>query len=107
MNQPFSYTPPLLMTRNTSHSDSIDLFSIAQQTIIEAGFVPDFPAPVVAEVRSIAAEPAPIPPESSTQDLRRLLWSSIDDKRSRDIDQVEYAEMLSGGDTRLLIDIAD
>jgi exoribonuclease-2 len=107
MNQPFSYTPSLLMAKNTSQSNSIDLFSIAQQTMIEAGFVPDFPLPVVAEVRSIVAERVTIPPESSTQDLRELLWSSIDDKRSRDLDQVEYAETLSDGDTRLLVGIAD
>ena len=75
--------------------------------MIEAGFVPDFPRPVVAEVRSIVAERVTIPPESSTQDLRGLLWSSIDDKRSRDLDQVEYAETLSDGDTRLLVGIAD
>src|SRR5882672_10917109 len=95
------------MPQNTSHSDSIDLFSIAEQTMIEAGFVPDFPRPVVAEVRSIVAERATIPPESSTQDLRELLWSSIDDKRTRDLDQVEYAEVTPGGDTRLLVGIAD
>jgi exoribonuclease-2 len=75
--------------------------------MIEAGFVPDFPPPVVAEVRSIVAERVTIPPESSIRDLRELLWSSIDDKRSRDLDQVEYAETLSGGNTRLLVGIAD
>ncbi len=48
-----------------------------------------------------------IPANSATQDLRKLLWSSIDDKKTRDLDQVEYAEIVSGGDTRLLVGIAD
>jgi exoribonuclease-2 len=39
--------------------------------------------------------------------LRSLLWSSIDNDSSRDLDQVEYAENLPDGTTRLLIGIAD
>ncbi|HET6891457.1 MAG TPA: RNB domain-containing ribonuclease [Pyrinomonadaceae bacterium] len=45
--------------------------------------------------------------DPSVQDLRELLWSSIDDAKTRDLDQVEYAEELSGGDMRVLIGIAD
>ena len=45
--------------------------------------------------------------DPSIQDLRQLLWSSIDDAKTRDLDQVEYAEELSSGDTRVLIGIAD
>src|SRR6185295_2106871 len=41
------------------------------------------------------------------KDLRNLLWSSIDDAKTRDLDQVEYAERLPNGDTRLLVGIAD
>jgi VacB/RNase II family 3'-5' exoribonuclease len=43
----------------------------------------------------------------SAKDLRGLLWSSIDNNTSRDLDQVEYAEALAGGETRLLVGIAD
>ena len=94
------------MTKNASHSDSIDLLSIAHQTMIEAGFVPDFPRPVADEAHSIVAGGAAIP-VNLAPDLRELLWSSIDDKRSRDLDQIEYAEINPGGDIRLLIGIAD
>ena len=97
----------LLMTKNAFHSESIDLFAIAHQTMIEAGFVPDFPGPVAREVRSTVAGSPTIPANSAAQDLRELLWSSIDDKRTRDLDQVEYAEIIPGGDTRLLVGIAD
>src|SRR5882762_5011170 len=94
------------MTRNASHSHSVDLFAIAHESMIEAGFVPDVPGAVVSEVRSIVAAPESARDES-VKDLRELLWSSIDDARSRDLDQVEYAEALAGGDTRLLVGIAD
>ena len=94
------------MSKNTSHSRSVDLFAIAHESMIEAGFVPDFPDAAVSEVRSIVATPAN-PADPSLKDMRELLWSSIDDAKSRDLDQVEYAEALAGGDTRLLVGIAD
>jgi len=95
------------MSKNTSQANSLDLFAIARQTMIEAGFVPDFPRQVVEEVRAIVGRRAIVPANSSAHDLRNLLWSSIDDKRSRDLDQVEYAERLPGDDARLLVGIAD
>ena len=55
----------------------------------------------------MVAGPRRFSAKSAAQDLRELLWSSIDDKRTRDLDQVEYAEIIPGGDTRLLIGIAD
>jgi exoribonuclease-2 len=74
--------------------------------MIEEGFLPDFSGAVKLEVAALASKP----PHSSApdvRDLRALIWSSIDDSRSRDLDQVEYAEALANGDTRLLIGIAD
>jgi VacB/RNase II family 3'-5' exoribonuclease len=94
------------MSKQASHSHSVDLFAIAHDSMIEAGFEPDFPSAVGAEVRAIVANSAN-PAAESAKDLRELLWSSIDNSSSRDLDQVEYAEALAGGDTRLLIGIAD
>ena len=74
--------------------------------MIEAGFVPDYSTAVRNEVQDLETKTLPSP-TSSARDLRALLWSSIDDSKSRDLDQVEYAEALVGGDTRLLIGIAD
>jgi VacB/RNase II family 3'-5' exoribonuclease len=71
------------------------------------GFEPNFPSDAVAEVRAIESEFKAEDVEEGMQDLRDLLWSSIDNASSRDLDQIEYAEQLDNGDIRILIGIAD
>jgi exoribonuclease-2 len=73
--------------------------------MIDNGLEPDFPPAVKEEVRQILG--VIDPPESDVRDLRHLLWSSIDNRTSKDLDQVEYAEQLPGGDIRLLVGISD
>ena len=102
----FGYTPGTLMARQNSHAKSVDLFAIAHQSMLDAGFYPDFGGAVKSEVNSLEGKPAEFSADSG-RDLRALLWSSIDDSKSRDLDQVEYAEPLSNGDTRLMVGIAD
>jgi VacB/RNase II family 3'-5' exoribonuclease len=72
--------------------------------MLEAGFQPDFPPEVVREVqiRKLAMDAG-----TAARDLRSLLWSSIDNDSSRDLDQVEYVEKLPDGTMRLLVGIAD
>jgi VacB/RNase II family 3'-5' exoribonuclease len=74
--------------------------------MLDAGFRPDFPADVLQEVQ-LLKQGAPKGNEPAVRDLRSLLWSSIDNDSSRDLDQVEYVEKLPGGATRLLVGIAD
>ncbi len=93
------------MTNNSS-IESLDLSSIAHQTMIDAGFLPDVPPSVSNELRSIEARTS-LSSDSAAKDLRALLWSSIDNSTSRDLDQVEYAESLPNGDIRLMVGIAD
>lgn len=77
----------------------------ARQVMIENGFEPDFPPAVEEEVQSITDGRNPI--SQSVRDMREILWSSIDNKTSRDLDQIEFAEKLGNGDIRLLVGIAD
>src|SRR6267154_1651930 len=95
------------MTRNISGSGSFDLVGIARRAMIDNGFEPAIPRSVVEELQSLQTRPQPATLDSLTQDLRSLLWSSIDDRKSRDLDQVEYAEKLPSGDIRVLVGIAD
>jgi VacB/RNase II family 3'-5' exoribonuclease len=81
-----------------------DLHAIARRAVADAGFEPDFPAEVKRELsESKGVTPAPGP---GVRDMRGLLWSSIDNRESRDLDQVEYAEKMEGG-FRVLVGIAD
>lgn len=78
---------------------------IAHRLMQEAGFVPDLPPAAAAEAQRIAPwRPAP---GDGRRDLRGLLWSSIDNPESRDLDQIEYAEPLPGGAIRILVGIAE
>src|SRR5216683_779002 len=98
---------------NNAHPTHVDLEAMAQQIMLAHGFEPDFPAPVQQQLADIRARP-PLPVSSSNsaagsnlRDLRHLLWSSIDNDTSRDLDQIEYAERLNDGQYRVLIGIAD
>jgi len=92
---------------NHSNAQALDLLAMAHQTMIDAGFVPDEPQPVLDELNAIASRTQSTPPDNATRDLRALLWSSIDDRKSRDLDQVEHAESLPNADVRLRVGIAD
>jgi exoribonuclease-2 len=69
--------------------------------MIEHGFSPDFPPAVRQQLAGIPSQP-----DSSLRDLRALLWSSIDNDDSRDLDQIEWAEQTAQG-IRVLVGIAD
>jgi VacB/RNase II family 3'-5' exoribonuclease len=81
-----------------------DLRAVARQAMIDEGFNPDPDPAVRAEVQTLGRLSDT---GAKLTDLRETLWSSIDNDDTRDLDQVEYAEALAGGDSRLLIAIAD
>jgi exoribonuclease-2 len=82
-----------------------DLRAIARRAMIDRGLLPDFSPAVVAEIAGLA-EPA-VERASSIRDLRGLLWVSIDNDDSRDLDQLSFAEPAGAGATRVLVAIAD
>src|SRR5579871_1343705 len=78
----------------------------AHQAMLDGGFHPDVPADVLGEIAALKQKPLNAP-DAKIQDLRALLWSSIDNESSRDLDQVEYVEKHPDGGIRLLVGIAD
>src|SRR5579864_7670219 len=83
-----------------------DLFAAAHQEMIAEGFHPDFPPAVDQQVTALKSR-APAAMNGEVRDLRSLLWSSIDNDTSRDLDQAEVAERVSGGGIRVLVAVAD
>jgi VacB/RNase II family 3'-5' exoribonuclease len=94
-------------TMNNSRANHIDLQAAARQTMLEHGFEPEFPAAAQQELSELRAHPPQVAPGGDVRDLRSVLWSSIDNDTSRDLDQIEFAERLANGDTRVLVAIAD
>ncbi len=91
------------MHANPTH---LDLQATAKQVMQEHGFNPDFPAEVTTQLASLNCQSS-LAPGKDVRDLRNLLWSSIDNDTSRDLDQVEVAERVSNGDVKVLVGIAD
>ena len=96
------------MTIDSSHPRGLDLKALAEEIMREHGFQPEFPpaardelARVLAQSQLATRSPQPV------RDLRSLVWSSIDNDTSRDLDQIEVAESLPNGEVRVLIGIAD
>src|SRR5271156_5159272 len=92
---------------NDPHSSSVNLQTIARQVMQAAGFAPDFPPEVPKQLADIRAHPPQLVPSDKVRDLRNLLWSSIDNDTSKDLDQIEVAERLPNGDVKVMIGIAD
>jgi VacB/RNase II family 3'-5' exoribonuclease len=88
-----------------SSHQPFDLVAAARRSLTEHGFEPDYPPQVQQELAALETHPPKTNP--SAEDLRNLLWSSIDNDTSRDLDQIEYAETLPDGRSRVLIGIAD
>ncbi len=69
------------------------------------GLDPEYSSAALAEAN--AAKVAPLDAAGEIQDLRNLLWSSIDNDESLDLDQIEVADGLPGGQAKLRVGIAD
>jgi VacB/RNase II family 3'-5' exoribonuclease len=91
---------------HSNHPAHFNLVAAAHAAMIQNGFQPDFPAGTETELEQIKAQP-PAQPADGVVDLRNLLWSSIDNDTSKDLDQIEWAEQLPNGLIRVLIGVAD
>ena len=87
------------------------LQGIAQRAMLERGLLPDFSAAALAELDGIQA-PAGVNGESAgdpsgIRDLTDLLWASIDNDDSRDLDQLTVAEAMPGDKVKIRVAVAD
>ncbi|MDE2180731.1 MAG: RNB domain-containing ribonuclease, partial [candidate division NC10 bacterium] len=90
---------------HTGQGHRHDLQAIARRAMLARGLLPDF-APAVVRELSDLTRPATAPTRS-IRDLRSLLWCSIDNDDSRDLDQLTVAEPLGGGAVKILVAVAD
>ncbi len=81
------------------------LQSIARRAMVERGLLPDLSPEALAELAGIQAPAAA--KDEDTRDLTGLLWASIDNDDSRDLDQLTVAEALPGDKVRVLVAVAD
>ena len=97
----------LFSAMNNSRPSSLNLQAMARQVMLAHGFEPDFPPGTQQQLADISAHPPQLAPSDKVRDLRGLLWSSIDNDTSRDLDQIEAAERLPNGDIKVMVGIAD
>ena len=94
------------MANHHAHPSHFNLVTAAHETMIEHGFQPEFPSGTDGQLETIRAA-AGNSADPGLQDLRSLLWSSIDNDTSKDLDQIEWAEQLADGRIRVLVGVAD
>jgi exoribonuclease-2 len=94
------------MNTNNKYHRSI-LQSIAHRAMLERGLLPDFPPEALAELARLQIPKEKAEGSPGIRDLRDLLWASIDNDDSRDLDQLTVAEALSTNEVKILVAIAD
>jgi exoribonuclease-2 len=94
---------------HTTQGSRAILVRLAERTMVERGLLPGFSREVMAELQTLREPEPPRVPDSTARvrDLRALLWCSIDNDDSRDLDQLTVAADGPGGSVRILVAIAD
>lgn len=87
-------------------SSNVDLEILAWETMKRYGFNPSYPRQVIREAEAVK-EGVPEDNAPARADLRKLMWSSIDNYDSMDLDQIEYCERGPDGEIHVKVAIAD
>src|SRR6267154_1355201 len=82
-----------------------DLERVARQAMLARGLLPDFDAAALKQLAEICSPQIEI--GADIRDLRNLLWCSIDNDDSRDLDQLTVSEEVEQGGIKILIAVAD
>ena len=78
---------------------------VALKALVEKGFETTFPRHVIEELQKIQG-PA-VYKNDYAKEQRHLIWCSIDNEDSRDIDQLSYAEQLPDKKVKVMVAVAD
>lgn len=84
----------------------VDLHKIARMAMDKYGFIPDYPKIVINQVEKMD-ESIKENRGDKVVDLTHLLWSSIDNIDTEDLDQIEYCEEEEDGSIHVKVAIAD
>jgi exoribonuclease-2 len=94
------------MSSTPVSSHGFNLSAAAHAEMLRDGFHPDFEPALQQQLNAVRAAASDRLKTAGAEDLRSLLWSSIDNDTSRDLDQIEWAERTPQG-IRVLVGIAD
>ena len=99
------------MPAHTHQQHRAILQRIAHRAMLERGLLPTFSAAASAELQTMQA-PAVASRDaggdaSGIRDLTDLVWASIDNDDSRDLDQLTVADTLAGDTARIRVAVAD
>jgi VacB/RNase II family 3'-5' exoribonuclease len=97
------------------HADELKhrtiLENLADQAMIDRGLLPDFSPEALAELdilqQQAAQNDGQLKSADGIRDLRHLLWASIDNDDSRDLDQLTVAEAMPDGKVKILVAVSD
>ncbi len=81
------------------------LQGIAERAMLERGLLPDFSPEALTELSSLQAAAATS--GDNARDMSDLLWASIDNDDSLDLDQLTVAEAMPGDRAKILVAVAD
>lgn len=90
--------------RHGNDGSHTDLRLLANKVALENGFLTQWDSDAFKQISQIKSDLKQLTSEKAMTDL---LWSSIDNNDSKDLDQIEYAETLDNGDVRVVVGIAD
>jgi ribonuclease R len=90
-------------TKNQPHRSILQ--RIAHQVMLDRGLLPDFSTEVINEINDIHSPARKS--GGSLKDMRDLLWASIDNDDSQDLDQLTVAEKMDNDRVKIRVAIAD
>ncbi len=93
------------MMNNIDGKGRETLEQIARRVMMERGFQPDFSMEAINQLAKIQEVHDAM--GGATKDLRNLLWASIDNDDSLDLDQLTVAEALPDNAVRIRVAVAD